>query len=53
MDGQMDSHSDYSAYLRVLHNFDTKSLNNIFIDNLGYANFEFKHMLRFRQISMV
>ena len=25
MDGQMDSHSEYSAYLRVVQNFDTKS----------------------------
>ena len=27
LDRQTDSHSDYSAYLRVVQNFDTKSLN--------------------------
>ena len=53
MDGQTDSHSDYSAYLRVLHNFDTKSLNIVFIDYLCYANFEFIHILWFRQISVL
>ena len=26
LDRQTDSHSDYSAHLRVVHNFDTKSL---------------------------
>ena len=25
LDGQMDSHADYSAHLRVVQNFDTKS----------------------------
>ena len=31
--GQTDSHSDYSAYLRVVQNFDSKSLKYCFIDN--------------------
>ena len=33
LDGQTDSQSHYSAYLWVVHNFDTKSLNIVFIDS--------------------
>ena len=42
LEGQTDSYSDYSAYLRVVHNFDTKSLKYCFIDNLVLHIFQFK-----------
>ena len=48
LNGQMDSHSDYSVYLRVVENFDTKSLKKIFFDNFVLHIFHEKRFCDFR-----
>ena len=53
--GQTDSDSDYSAYLKVVHNFDTKSLKYCFLlmmsififFNLKYIYCEFQQIFNF------
>ena len=42
LNGQTDLHSDYSANLWVVQNYDVRSLNIVVIDDFDLHSFQFK-----------